>query len=173
MSQDLLRRIAPDVKLGADVKVYSFTNLYGCEVGDGTKIGTFVEVQKKAVIGKRCKISSHTFICEGVVIEDEVFIGHGVTFINDKFPRATNLDGSLQTEADWHCESTRVKKGASIGSGATILCGVTIGERAIVGAGSVVTKDVPDGTTVAGNPAKPLKKRVDNRLNEAVNQAQY
>lgn len=173
MSQDLLRRIAPDVKLGADVKVYSFTNLYGCEVGDGTKIGTFVEVQKKAVIGKRCKISSHTFICEGVVIEDEVFIGHGVTFINDKFPRATNPDGSLQTEADWHCESTRVKKGASIGSGATILCGVTIGERAIVGAGSVVTKDVPDGTTVAGNPAKPLRKPVDNRLNEAVNQAQY
>jgi acetyltransferase-like isoleucine patch superfamily enzyme len=171
MSQDLLRRIAPDVKLGANVKVFSFTNLYGCEVGDDTKVGTFVEIQKNARVGKRCKISSHTFICEGVVIEDQVFIGHGVTFINDKFPRATNADGSLQTEADWHCEPTRVKKGASIGSGATILCGVSIGERAIVGAGSVVTKDVPDGTTVAGNPAKPLRKRADSRLNEAVNHA--
>ena len=151
-------RIAPDVKLGRDVKIYAFVNLYGCEIGDESKIGTFVEIQKGARIGKRVKVSSHTFVCEGVVIEDEVFIGHGVTFINDRFPRATNTDGKLQTEADWKCDSTLVKRGASIGSGATILCGVTIGERAIVGAGSVVTKDVPAGAVVAGNPARVLSK---------------
>ena len=166
MSDDALRRIAPDVKLGPGVKIYAFTNLYGCEVGEGSKIGTFVEIQKGARIGKRCKISSHTFICEGVTIEDEVFVGHGVVFINDKRPRATNPDGSMQTNADWKCETTRVCRSASIGSGATILCGVTIGERAIVGAGSVVTKDVPSDTTVAGNPARILKKTPDPRLQE-------
>ncbi len=153
----LYQRIAPDVKLGQRVKIFAFTNLYGCSVGDDTKIGTFVEIQKGARVGARCKVSSHTFVCEGVNIEDEVFIGHGVTFINDRFPRATNVDGKLQTEADWKCDSTLVKKGASIGSGATILCGVTIGERAIIGAGSVVTKDVPPGAIVAGNPAKVLR----------------
>jgi acetyltransferase-like isoleucine patch superfamily enzyme len=153
----LYQRIAPDVKLGQRVKIFAFTNLYGCSVGDDTKIGTFVEIQKGARVGARCKVSSHTFVCEGVAIEDEVFIGHGVTFINDRFPRATNTDGQLQTEADWKCDSTLVKKGASIGSGATILCGVTIGEKAIVGAGSVVTKDVPPGAIVAGNPARVLR----------------
>ncbi len=151
------QRIAADVKLGQRVKIYAFTNLYGCEIGDDVKIGTFVEIQKGARVGNRCKISSHTFICEGVTIEDEVFVGHGVTFINDRFPRATTSDGSLQTEADWKCVRTLVKKGASIGSGATLLCGVTIGERAIVGAGSVVTKDVPEGAVVAGNPARLLR----------------
>lgn len=156
-TDQLYQRIAPDVKLGQRVKVFAFTNLYGCEVGDDSKIGTFVEIQKNAKVGKRCKVSSHTFICEGVAIEDEVFIGHGVTFINDRFPRSTNADGKLQTEADWKCESTLVKSRASIGSGATILCGVTIGERAIIGAGSVVTKDVPAGGVVAGNPAKLLR----------------
>ncbi len=145
--------IAPDVKLGRDVAIYNFVNLYGCEIGDGTKIGTFVEIQKNARVGRNCKISSHSFICEAVTIEDEVFIGHGVIFINDKFPRATNKAGELQTEADWTPVPTIVKRGASIGSGATILCGVTIGERAIVGAGAVVTKDVPAESTVAGNPA--------------------
>lgn len=159
MSDQILRRIAPDVKLGENVKIYSFTNLYGCEVGDGSKIGTFVEIQKGARIGRNCKISSHTFICEGVTIEDGVFVGHGVTFINDRNPRATNADGSLQTDADWSCESTLVKSGASIGSGSTILCGVTIGAGALVGAGSVVTRDVPDGAVVAGNPARILKKK--------------
>ncbi len=149
-------RIAPDVKLGKDVKIYAFVNLYGCEIGDETKIGTFVEVQKGAVIGKRVKVSSHSFICEGVTIEDEVFIGHSVMFINDKYPRSTTGAGSLQTEADWVCTPTLVKKGASIGSNATILCGVTIGERAMVGAGSVVTHDVPAGAIVAGNPARPM-----------------
>jgi acetyltransferase-like isoleucine patch superfamily enzyme len=146
--------IAPDVKLGKDVKLSTFINLYGCEIGDETKIGAFVEIQKKATVGKRCKISSHTFICEGVSIEDNVFVGHGVTFINDVYPRATAADGQLQTEADWKVEPTVVKKGASIGSGATILCNVTIGERAIVGAGAVVTRDVPAGAVVAGNPAR-------------------
>lgn len=146
--------IAPDVKLGRDVLIYNFVNLYGCEIGDGTSIGTFVEIQKNARVGRNCKISSHTFICEGVVVEDEVFIGHGVTFINDKFPRATNLDGSKQTDADWHVVPTLVKRRASIGSGATIICGVTIGEGALVGAGAVVTKDVADGATVIGNPAR-------------------
>jgi len=149
--------IAPDVKLGSNVKLSKFINLYGCEVGDESKIGAFVEIQKNATVGKRCKISSHTFICEGVTIEDNVFIGHGVTFINDSYPRSTTLDGSLQTEADWKVERTIVKKGASIGSGATILCNTTIGENAIVGAGSVVTKDVPPNSIVAGNPAKLLR----------------
>jgi acetyltransferase-like isoleucine patch superfamily enzyme len=149
--------IAPDVKLGKDVRLARFINLYGCEIGDETKVGTFVEVQKKARIGRRCKISSHTFICEGVTIEDCVFIGHGVTFINDTYPRAANPDGTLQTEKDWRVEYTVVKKGASIGSGATILSGITVGENAIVGAGSVVTKDVPANTIVAGNPARVLR----------------
>jgi acetyltransferase-like isoleucine patch superfamily enzyme len=149
--------VAPDVKLGRGVKLSKFINLYGCEIGDETKIGAFVEVQKNAKIGKRCKISSHTFICEGVTIEDYVFIGHGVTFINDSYPRAANPDGSLQTEQDWMVELTLVKKGASIGSGSTILSNVTIGENAIVGAGSVVTKDVPANTIVAGTPARILR----------------
>ncbi len=146
--------IAPDVKLGENVKLSKFINLYGCEVGDNTKIGAFVEIQKNASVGKNCKISSHTFICEGVTIEDEVFIGHGVTFINDAYPRATVPGGGLQTEADWKVEKTLIKRGASIGSGATILCRVTVGESAIVGAGSVVTKDVPAHSIVAGNPAR-------------------
>jgi len=146
--------IAPDVKLGRDVIIHNFVNLYGCEIGDGTKIGTFVEIQKNARVGQRCKISSHTFICEGVTIEDEVFIGHGVTFINDKVPRATNSRGELQNENDWQPVTTLVKRGASIGSGATILCGLTIGERAVVGAGAVVTRDVPAETTVLGTPAR-------------------
>jgi UDP-2-acetamido-3-amino-2,3-dideoxy-glucuronate N-acetyltransferase len=151
-------RIAPDVKLGRDVKIYSFVNLYGCEIGDESKIGAFVEIQKGVRIGRRVKVSSHTFICEGVTIEDEVFVGHGVMFINDKYPRAANADGALQTEADWSVTPTLVKCGASIGSNATILCGVTIGERAIVGAGSVVTRDVPSDTIVAGVPAKLMRK---------------
>jgi UDP-2-acetamido-3-amino-2,3-dideoxy-glucuronate N-acetyltransferase len=149
--------VSADVKLGRDVKLCEFTNLYGCEIGDRTKIGTFVEIQKNAAIGKNCKISSHTFICEGVTVEDNVFIGHGVTFINDSYPRATTGEGKLQTEADWVVERTVVKKGSSIGSGSTILAKVTIGENAIVGAGSVVTKDVPPNTIVAGNPAKILR----------------
>ena len=151
--------ISEDVRLGADVRLSKFINLYGCAIGDNTKIGAFVEVQKNAAIGKNCKISSHTFICEGVTIEDDVFIGHGVTFVNDTYPRATAADGKLQTEADWAVEPTLVKKGASIGSGATILANVTIGEKAIVGAGSVVTKDVPPGAIVAGNPAR-VKRQV-------------
>jgi len=151
--------IAPDVKLGANVKLAKFINLYGCAIGDNTKIGAFVEVQKNASIGSNCKISSHTFICEGVTIEDEVFVGHNVTFINDKYPRATTVAGQLQTEQDWAVETTRVKRGASIGSGATILSKVTIGERAIIGAGSVVTKDVPADAIVAGNPARLSRKR--------------
>jgi len=146
------------VKLGQRVKIFAFTNLYGCEIGDDVKIGAFVEIQKGARVGHRCKVSSHSFLCEGVTLEDEVFIGHGVTFINDRFPRATNTDRRLQTEADWKCVPTVVKRGASIGSGATILCGVSIGERAIVGAGSVVTKDVPDGAFVAGNPARVMRR---------------
>lgn len=150
-------RIAPDVKLGRDVGIYAFVNLYGCDIGDESKIGTFVEIQKGAKIGCRVKISSHTFICEGVTIEDEVFIGHGVMFINDKYPRASTSTGQLQTEADWECTPTLVKRGASIGSNATILCGVTIGEKAIVGAGSVVTHDVPSGAVVAGNPAHIIR----------------
>jgi acetyltransferase-like isoleucine patch superfamily enzyme len=151
------RCVAPTVKLGKDVKLAQFVNLYGCEIGDETKLGTFVEIQKNAKIGVRCKISSHTFVCEGVVIEDNVFIGHGVVFINDSYPRATTEEGGLQTEADWHVENTVVKKGASIGSGATVLANLTIGENAIVGAGSVVTKDVPANSIVAGNPARVLR----------------
>jgi acetyltransferase-like isoleucine patch superfamily enzyme len=150
-------RITPDVKLGRGVKLFAFVNLYGCEIGDETRIGTFVEIQKGAHIGARCKISSHTFICEGVTIEDEVFVGHGVTFVNDQFPRATAATGALQTEADWTCQRTLIKRGASIGSGATLLGGITIGEKSIVGAGSVVTKDVPPGVIVAGNPARVLR----------------
>ena len=146
--------IAPDVKIGKDVRLSKFINLYGCEIGDETKIGAFVEIQKNAKVGRRCKISSHTFVCEGVLIEDNVFIGHGVTFINDSYPRATTPAGQLQTEADWKVEKTVVKQGASVGSGSTILSNVTIGENAIVGAGSVVTKDVPANAIVAGNPAK-------------------
>lgn len=149
--------IAPDVKLGENVRLSRFINLYGCEIGDETKIGAFVEIQKNAKIGKRCKISSHTFVCEGVTIEDNVFVGHGVAFINDSYPRATNPEGDLQTEQDWHVERTLVKKGASIGSGATILSRVVIGENSMVGAGSVVTRDVPARCIVAGNPAKLLR----------------
>jgi len=163
MSNDapVMRKISPDVKLGEGVKIYDFVNLYGCEVGDHTKIGAFVEIQKGAKIGKYCKISSHTFICEGVTIEDHVLIGHNVTFINDLYPRSTTEDGRLQTEEDWVCIPTLVKRGASIGSSATLLCGITVSERAIVGAGSVVTKDVPPDSIVAGNPARILRKIVE------------
>jgi acetyltransferase-like isoleucine patch superfamily enzyme len=150
--------ISDDVELGKDVKIYNFVNLYGCKIGDGSKIGTFVEIQKGATIGKNCKISSHTFICEGVHIEDNCFIGHNVTFINDKYPRSTNPDGSMQTDADWKCVPTYIRKGVSIGSSATILCGVTIGENAIIGAGAVVTKDVPANSVAAGVPARVLRK---------------
>jgi len=153
-----LKKIADDVKLGKDVTIYDFVNLYGCEVGDNTKIGHFVEIQKGVKIGRNCKIQSHTFICEGVKIEDNVFVGHNVTFINDMYPRATNEDGSMQNDEDWKCITTLVKKGASIGSSATLLCGITIGENALIGAGSVVTKDVPPETIVAGNPARVLRK---------------
>jgi acetyltransferase-like isoleucine patch superfamily enzyme len=149
--------IADDVKLGANVRLSHFINLYGCEIGDETKIGAFVEIQKNVIVGKRCKISSHSFICEGVIIEDNVFIGHGVTFINDSYPRATTREGHLQTEADWKVERTVIKEGASIGSGATILANTRIGENVIVGAGSVVTKDVPPNSIVAGNPARILR----------------
>jgi len=153
-------RIAPDVRLGQNVRIYAFVNLYGCTIGDNTKVGAFVEIQKNADIGKNVKISSHTFICEGVTIEDEAFIGHHVSFINDKYPRATTPGGELQRDEDWQVVRTRVKRGASIGTGSTILCGVTIGENAVVGAGSVVTRDVPDNTVVAGNPARLLRKLV-------------
>ena len=156
--------IAPSVKLGKDVKLGKFINLYGCEIGDETKIGAFVEIQKNSTVGKRCKISSHTFICEGVEIEDNVFIGHSVTFINDTYPRATAADGGLQTEADWKVEKTRICKGASIGSGSTILCNLTVGENAIVGAGSVVTKDVAANAIVAGNPAKFLRNITEEKI---------
>jgi acetyltransferase-like isoleucine patch superfamily enzyme len=152
-----MQKIAPDVKLGKDVKIYDFVNLYGCEIGDNTKIGTFVEIQKGSSIGKNCKVSSHTFICEGVDIADNVFIGHNVTFINDLYPRATKSDGQMQNEDDWKCVPTKVEKGASIGSSATILCGVTIGAGAVIGAGSVVTKNVLPNTIVAGNPARQLR----------------
>ncbi len=154
---NLYHCIAPDVQLGKDVKLSQFINLYGCEVGDDSKIGAFVEIQKNAKVGKNCKISSHTFICEGVIIEDNVFVGHGVTFINDSYPRATTPEGQLQSEKDWKVEPTLVKKGASIGSGATILANLVIGENALVGAGSMVTRDVPDNAIVAGNPARLLR----------------
>jgi acetyltransferase-like isoleucine patch superfamily enzyme len=163
MTPDTFARIAPDVRLGRNVQVFGFVNLYGCTIGDDTKIGTFVEIQKNAVVGRRCKISSHTFVCEGVTIEDECFIGHGVLFTNDKYPRATCDDGRLQTGADWQVVPTRVCRGASIGSGAVILCGITIGAGALVGAGAVVTHDVPAGATVAGVPA-----RVQSRCVSAV-----
>jgi acetyltransferase-like isoleucine patch superfamily enzyme len=156
-SEPPLQRIAPDVKLGRNVRIHSFTNLYGCEIGDDVKVGTFVEIQKGAKIGSRCKISSHSFICEGVTLEDDVFIGHNVVFTNDRYPRATNAGGRLQTESDWKCIPTLVKRGASIGSGAVLLCGITVGENAMIGAGSVVTKDVPPDTIVAGNPARIVK----------------
>lgn len=153
-----LQRIAPNVKLGKGVRIYDFVNLYGCEIDDNTKIGTFVEIQKGVKVGKNVKVSTHTFICEGVTIEDDVFVGHNVSFINDKYPRSTNEGGAMQTEADWKVVPTLVKRGASIGTSSTILCGVTIGERAIVGAGSVVTKDVPPGVIVAGVPARIIKR---------------
>src|SRR6266849_138765 len=162
MKMDQYLCIGPDVKLGKDVKLSKFINLYGCEIGDNTKIGAFVEIQKNAKIGKNCKISSHTFICEGVTIEDNVFVGHGVTFINDSYPRATALKGKLKIESDWNVEPTVVKRGASIGSGATILSKVTIGENALVGAGSVVTRDVPANAIVAGNPAR-VKRFIDTK----------
>lgn len=160
-SKDPIRSIAPDVRLGQNVYLSKYINLYGCSVGDHTKIGSFVEIQKNAHVGRNCKISSHSFICEGVTIEDNVFVGHGVTFINDPYPRAANADGTLQSEADWTVEPTLVRKGASIGSGATILCNVTIGENSIVGAGAVVTRDVPSNAIVAGNPARVVR-RVSN-----------
>ncbi len=151
------QRVAPTVKIGTKTRIHSFVNLYGCEIGDETSVGAFVEIQKGVTVGKRCKISSHTFICEGVTLEDGVFVGHHVCFTNDRFPRATNAHGSLQTEADWQCIKTVVKAGASIGSGATLLCGITIGENALIGAGSVVTRDVPPNAVVAGNPARVRK----------------
>jgi len=152
------QNIADSVKLGENVKIFDFVNLYGCEIGDNTKVGTFVEIQKGAKIGKNCKVSSHSFICEGVTIEDDVFVGHNVTFINDVYPRATTASGKMQTEDDWKCVPTLIKKGASIGSSTTLLCGITVGENVIIGAGSVVTKDVPPNTIVAGNPARVLRK---------------
>jgi len=158
MQAAVIAKIAPDVKLGIGVTIYDFVNLYGCEIGENTQIGTFVEIQKGSKIGKNCKIQSHTFICEGVTIEDNVFIGHNVTFINDRFPRATTADGVLKREADWVGEPTLVQRGASIGSSVTLLSGITVGEKAIVGAGSVVTKNVPANTIVAGNPARILRK---------------
>jgi UDP-2-acetamido-3-amino-2,3-dideoxy-glucuronate N-acetyltransferase len=155
---EAFNRIAPDVELGREVKISAYCNLYGCSIGDDTKVGAFVEIQKKARVGARCKISSHSFVCEGVTIEDEVFIGHHVVFINDRFPRATS-EGRLQTEKDWVVVPTRIRQGASIGSGAVILCGVTVGKGAVVGAGAVVTRDVPPGATVVGNPARLLRRK--------------
>ena len=155
-SEPTCLRVAPDVKLGKNVRLAGFANLYGCEIGDDVKIGTFVEIQKGAKVGNRCKISSHTFICEGVILEDEVFVGHNVTFTNDRYPRATT-NGQLQTGADWACVPTLVKRGASIGSGAVLLCGITVGENAMIGAGSVATRDVPPNSIVAGNPARVIK----------------
>jgi acetyltransferase-like isoleucine patch superfamily enzyme len=157
LNVDQPRQALRNVRVGKDVRIFNFVNAYECSIDDGSKIGAFVEIQKNAVIGKNCKISSHTFICEGVEIEDNVFIGHNVTFINDKYPRSTNPDGSIQTEADWKVERTFIKKGASVGSSSTILCGVTVGENAIVGAGSIVTKDIPANAVVAGNPARILR----------------
>ncbi len=158
LSNEPIQRIAANVKQGKNVRIFGFTNLYGCELGDDVKIGTFVEIQKGSKIGNRCKVSSHSFICEGVTLEDDVFIGHNVVFTNDRYPRATT-DGKLQTEADWVCIPTLVKRGASIGSGAVLLCGITVGENALIGAGSVVTKDVPAGATVVGNPARIVKAK--------------
>lgn len=155
-------QIAADVKLGKNVRLYGFINLYGCEIGDDVTIGTFVEIQKGVRIGHRCKISSHTFICEGVTVEDEVFVGHHVVFTNDRYPRAVNADGQLQSGGDWECIPTRVRRGASIGSGVVLICGITVGEKAIIGAGSVVTKDVPPHTVVAGNPARVIKELLKN-----------
>ena len=155
--QPSCQRIASDVRLGKNVCIYDFTNLYGCEIGDDVKIGTFVEIQKGVKIGNRCKISSHTFICEGVTLEDDIFVGHNVTFTNDRYPRATNGNGRLQTDTDWACIRTLIKRGASIGSGTTLLCGITVGENAMIGAGSVVIKDVPRGAVVAGNPARVIR----------------
>jgi UDP-2-acetamido-3-amino-2,3-dideoxy-glucuronate N-acetyltransferase len=157
MMEQPLRLIADNVRLGKNVHIYNFTNLYGCEIGDDVKIGTFVEIQKGAKIGNRCKISSHSFICEGVTLEDEVFIGHNVVFTNDRYPRATTENGELQTDADWECIPTLIKRGVSIGSGAVLLCGITVGENAMIGAGSVVTKNVPPGAIVAGNPARVMR----------------
>jgi UDP-2-acetamido-3-amino-2,3-dideoxy-glucuronate N-acetyltransferase len=171
MTDNLFQRIAPDVKLGQRVRIFAFTNLYGCELGDDVKVGAFVEIQKGVRVGHRCKISSHSFLCEGVTLEDEVFIGHNVTFINDRFPRAATGNGSLQTEADWSVVPILVKRGASIGSSATILCGVTIGERAIVGAGSVVTRDVADDAIVAGNPARVLRRPPKGALSAILHSA--
>jgi acetyltransferase-like isoleucine patch superfamily enzyme len=159
INEDSPRRSLVNVRVGTNVKFFNFVNAYGCEVGDNSKIGSFVEIQKNARIGRNCKISSHTFICEGVEIEDGVFVGHNVSFINDKRPQATRADGSLQSESDWKVQPTRIRKGASIGTSATILGGVTVGERAMIGAGSVVTRDVADGATVAGNPARPLPRK--------------
>ncbi len=159
-----MKKIASNVKLGKDVTIYDFVNLYGCEIGDETKIGTFVEIQKGAKIGKKCKISSHTFICEGVTIEDNVFVGHNVAFINDLYPRSTTANNELKTDDDWDCTPTRVKKGASIGTSATLLPGITIGKNAIIGAGSVVTKDVPPNTVVVGNPARFIRKVEDQKI---------
>ncbi len=167
-----MKSIAPDVELGSGVKIYDFVNLYGCQIGDNTRIGTFVEIQRGAVIGKNCKVSSHTFICEGVVIEDGVFVGHNVTFINDRYPRSTTDNGELQTETDWVCVPTLIQRGASIGSSATLLCGVTVGENAIVGAGSVVTRDVPANTVVAGNPARILNKTKGENYESPVHESQ-
>lgn len=161
-------QFAADVRTGRNVRIYGFTNLYGCEIGDDVRIGAFVEIQKNARIGSRCKISSHTFICEGVTLEDEVFIGHNVVFTNDLYPRATNEEGQLQTETDWKCIPTVVKRGASIGSGAVLLCGITVGERAVIGAGSVVTRDVPPNVIVAGNPARIIRAVKDVALRLAV-----
>lgn len=163
MNINELQLIAGDVKLGKNVKIYGYVNLYGCQIDDNTKIGAFVEIQKNVKIGKNCKISTHTFICEGVTIEDNVFIGHNVIFINDKYPRAVNVKGELQTEEDWSAIPTLVKRGASIGSSSTILCGITIGENAMIGAGSVVVKDVPDNTVVAGVPAKIIRRTTIKR----------
>jgi acetyltransferase-like isoleucine patch superfamily enzyme len=159
ISEDSARRSLVDVRVGENVRFFNFVNAYGCEIGDNSKIGSFVEIQKNVRIGRNCKISSHTFVCEGVEIDDNVFVGHNVSFTNDKFPRATRQDGSLQTDADWKVVPTRVRKGASIGTGSTILCGIEIGEDAIVGAGSVVTRNVAPGAVVAGNPAKPLPQK--------------
>jgi UDP-2-acetamido-3-amino-2,3-dideoxy-glucuronate N-acetyltransferase len=159
INEDSPRRSLVNVRVGTNVRFFNFVNAYGCEIGDNTKIGSFVEIQKNARIGRNCKVSSHSFVCEGVEIGDGVFIGHNVSFINDKRPSAENSQGELATDADWSVQPTRVKKGATIGTGATILCGITIGERAFVGAGSVVTRDVPDGATVAGNPARPLPRK--------------